>query len=349
MILEFLKKHDLLLYGLAALSAVAFTVAGHPGLAMWFGFALAGYSAIANDSIQTLGTFLTTNRKRPWWALWLFIGGILVAVNVYGFLKHDGAIDFHRLSSIPQPESFTFLQLLAPIVLIALTKMRMPVSTSFLLLSSFGSAKTVQDMLGKTFLGYVIAFVVAFLLWSLIARWSRAVFRNPRRGSRSDAVWTVLQWTSTGFLWSQWLMQDTANVAVFLPRSLSFPQFLVATGFLFLVMGYLMYIRGDRIQEVVTKKKDITGVRSATVIDFVFALILLYFKNLNHIPMSTTWVFLGLLAGRELALTEASEGTDTYAPFRRSLRLVGDDIVKAGIGLAVSLVLAFFINAGFSA
>ncbi|MFT5434514.1 MAG: hypothetical protein ACI9OJ_005227, partial [Myxococcota bacterium] len=57
----------------------AFFVAGltydTPAIAMWVGFIFAGYSAVANDSIQTLGTFIASNRNRKWWQLWLFIGG----------------------------------------------------------------------------------------------------------------------------------------------------------------------------------------------------------------------------------------------------------------------------------
>ena len=45
-------------------------------IAMWVGFAFAGYSAIANDSIQTIGTFLASNHDKKWWVLWVFIGGI---------------------------------------------------------------------------------------------------------------------------------------------------------------------------------------------------------------------------------------------------------------------------------
>ncbi|MEL6973478.1 MAG: hypothetical protein AAFO02_25200, partial [Bacteroidota bacterium] len=36
--------------------------------------------------------------------------------------------------------------------------------------------------------------------------------------------------------------------------------------------------------------------------DFLYALILLFFKEFSNVPMSTTWVFLGLLAGREIAI-----------------------------------------------
>jgi hypothetical protein len=33
------------------------------------GFLFAAYSIVANDAIQTLGTFLSSNAKRPWWML----------------------------------------------------------------------------------------------------------------------------------------------------------------------------------------------------------------------------------------------------------------------------------------
>ena len=52
-----------------ALLAVFFVAAGafyeQPHIAMWIGFAIAAYSAIANDSIQTLGTFIAANKKAP--------------------------------------------------------------------------------------------------------------------------------------------------------------------------------------------------------------------------------------------------------------------------------------------
>ena len=52
-------------------------------LAAWVfsivGFLIASYSIVANDAIQTLGTFLSSNAKRPWWLLWLYACSILVA------------------------------------------------------------------------------------------------------------------------------------------------------------------------------------------------------------------------------------------------------------------------------
>ena len=48
----------------------------YPQIAMWVGFLFAAYAAVANDSIQTLGTFIASNQDKKWWVLWIFIGGI---------------------------------------------------------------------------------------------------------------------------------------------------------------------------------------------------------------------------------------------------------------------------------
>ena len=53
---------------------------------------------------------------------------------------------------------------------------------------------------------------------------------------------------------------------------------------------------------MVTEKTNTANVRSATVIDLTYGAILFFFKVLSRVPMSTTWVFIGLLGGRELAL-----------------------------------------------
>ena len=52
------------------------------------GFALAAYSVVGNDSIQTLGTFLVSNERRKWWHLWLFAGSIMAVVVTLGYLGY---------------------------------------------------------------------------------------------------------------------------------------------------------------------------------------------------------------------------------------------------------------------
>ena len=90
-------------------------------IAMWVGFLFAGYSAIANDSIQTIGTFLASNQDKKWWMLWIYIGGIFLVVVTISFIVFDGDVSYQRLSLKgfnESPTDFTFLQVAAPIFLL---------------------------------------------------------------------------------------------------------------------------------------------------------------------------------------------------------------------------------------
>ena len=43
---------------------LAMFVTPYPQLGMWVGFIFAAYAAIANDSIQTIGTFIASNQDK---------------------------------------------------------------------------------------------------------------------------------------------------------------------------------------------------------------------------------------------------------------------------------------------
>ena len=327
---------------LTLLVSVMILFRGNPKISMWIGFLLAGYSSIANDSIQTLGTFISSNKKTVWWKLWLYLGGILVIVMTIGWIGNNGDISFGRLSRIPEATEISIIQLSAPVILLILTHFRIPISTTFLLLSVFSSSKTISAMLTKTAAGYLLAFVVAIIVWAIVAE---LVNKNKFfRKKYNKKIWRLFQWISTGALWTTWLMQDTANVAVFLPRNISLEAFFIVVSFLFILLGFLMYLKGGRIQRVIQEKTDVVDVRPATIIDFVYAVLLFFFKGINNIPMSTTWVFLGLLAGREFSLSRLSKHPKRY---KHTLKLVTKDISLAGIGLITSLGLAWLAQQGY--
>ena len=86
-----------LLIGLMLLGAFIYP---YREIAMWFAFFLAAYSAIANDSIQTIGTFISSNKKKVrWYYLWLFMGGIFVCTVSYSWLTYGGDISYERLTN----------------------------------------------------------------------------------------------------------------------------------------------------------------------------------------------------------------------------------------------------------
>ena len=340
-----LIKQEKIFIGLVG---ILFIIAGlstpYANIAMWVGFFLAGYSAIANDSIQTIGTFIASNNERPWWMLWLYMGGIfLVTVSISWYL-FDGDVSYQRLASKgfdETPSQFNFLQVAAPLFLLILTRLRMPVSTTFLLLSSFAtSASSITGVLGKSLSGYFLAFALGFIVWLLVTR----TFEKKFSESKASNVWIPIQWITSGTLWAVWLMQDAANIAVYLPRSLSLVQFLVFAGFIFIGLGLLFYLRGDRIQKIVTDKSRVTDIRSATIIDFIYSILLIYKLTISTVPMSTTWVFLGLLAGREIGMSIMGKGFSLGHPLSKVFKMVFKDLGSALFGLFISIILAISIN-----
>ena len=432
----------------------------YPQYAMWAGFLFAAYAAIANDSIQTIGTFIASNQDKKWWVLWIFIGGIFIATMSYSWLTvdengitvftskdndfvemvendlslnvsakdnnyvtwnirntdvdhvsnyssdyinedygncffinkdkelchvynitkkeaittyfeyddvyflnlnsnkkdvikfdnlnfklfPDGFVDrdvsHARLSAKgfeKSPRNFHFLQIAAPIFLLILTRLRMPVSTTFILLTSFAiGPAAVGKVLAKSLSGYILSFFLGLGFFTLVAKASKKYFTG-----KAKFGWTIAQWITSGTLWSVWLTQDAANIAVYLNRSMNGFSFTAFLMIIFIGLGLLLYYKGGRIQKIVTEKSVVTDVRFATLIDFIYCIILFYFKLHSKVPMSTTWVFIGLLAGRELGMALMRTGDNSIS---KSLKLGFKDMSFALIGLIISIAIAIGVN-----
>tara|TARA_R100000234_G_scaffold115998_1_gene92562 strand:- start:651 stop:1598 length:948 start_codon:yes stop_codon:yes gene_type:complete len=301
------------------------------------GFVLAAYSVIANDSAQTLGTFIASNKDTAWWKPWLYMASIMVLT--LGYAWGTGDIAYGRLDAIPFPETFRWYHGLAPILLLGLTRFGVPVSTTLLTLSVFSSTFVLEKIIIKSAVGYGLAAVVAYALWTGL---SYILDEKKPVAEKDKKFWRVSQWLATGFLWHQWLSHDIANVAVYLPRGndLSFEMFI---GFMIILVGglaHLFYQRGGKIQEIVSSKSGTRISRSATIIDFVYAIILWFFKEYNNLPMSTTWVFVGLLCGRELAVYRSFANKDSI---KEVLPLLFNDFMKMMVGLGLSVALIFAV------
>ena len=300
---------------------------------MLIGFTVSMYSCVFNDVIQTLGTFLSANKDKPVWMIWLFSTAVLAVTLTIGWIVNDGDMAFGRLERIPFPETFYWWQVIPPIVLVFLTRFGIPVSTTFLILSVFSSSAVVGMILTKSLYGYFIAFVSSFILYVIIARPIERMFLLKKMVHVK--AWTIAKWCATAFLWSSWIMQDAANLFVYLPRKASLLQLiLVILGFaVFLWM--VAYRRGGEIQNILKIKTNTQDMRSATIIDLVYTAILLYFQTLNNVPMSTTWVFIGLLAGREMAMYHRLR----FESPKKMYKHIAKDLTKTVIGLVVSIVI----------
>jgi hypothetical protein len=316
-------------------------------LTIWslLGFLFAVYAVTANDSIQTLGTYISSNQDVKWYWMFAYMGGIFVLTMIQGFAINDPA--FGRLDKFPEI-TIQWYHAIAPLVLVALTRLKIPVSTTFLVLSVFASSVVMEKMLLKSFLGYAVSFVFAWISWYLISKYF--LNEGEKGKNKYNNYWRIGQWLTTGWLWSTWLKHDLANIMIFLPRystvqSTTFQIFVLAV--MLLGLAFMFYERGGKIQEIVLSKTNTRYVRSATLIDLVYCFVLYYFKEVNNIPMSTTFVFMGMLAGRELGIwMSIGYGELTYTSRHKKaiFPMLYKDFLRLMLGLMISVSLAYAIQ-----
>jgi len=116
--------------------------------------------------------------------------------------------------------------------------------------------------------------------------------------------------------------------------------FVIVLAYFTVLLFYIFYIKGGPIHQVVLEKTGTRYARSATIINVIYAAVLYYFKELNDLPMSTTWVFVGLLCGRELAISTMNKDYK----FKYVFPLIGKDFVKMIFGLSVSVAIVLAIH-----
>ena len=304
---------------------------------MGIGFLFAAYSVIANDSVQTLGTWIASNNQRVnWKIMWGAASAVLIWALWYGWYMYGGDISYGRLNKIPFQE-IQWYHALAPGLLLLLTRIGVPVSTSFLVLSAFASTFVLEKMLMKSMMGYAVAAVAAYALWLGI---TKILDEDKPVKEEHKKYWRIGQWFTTGFLWWTWLSHDMANIAVFLPRELPVDLMVVISAVFVAGLWWMFREGGGKIQNIVLEKHNTRYVRSATIIDGVYWIILFFFKELNDIPMSTTWVFVGLLCGRELAMATMT-GKEK---FKVVFPLIGKDFLKMMVGLGASVGVVLSIH-----
>ena len=304
---------------------------------MGIGFLFAAYSVIANDSVQTLGTWIASNNDRfSWKVMWTAASIVLLWALWYGWYMYGGDISYGRLNKIPFQE-IQWYHAMAPGLLLILTRVGVPVSTSFLVLSAFASTFVLEKMLMKSMMGYAVAAVAAYIIWIGV---TKILDENKPVKEEHKRYWRVGQWFTTGFLWWTWLSHDMANIAVFLPRQIPVDLMILISIIFVGGLWYMFREGGGKIQNIVLEKHNTRYVRSATIIDGVYWLVLFFFKELNDIPMSTTWVFVGLLCGRELAMATMT-GKEK---FKVVFPLIGRDFLKMMVGLAASVGVVLSIH-----
>ena len=173
-------------------------------LTLWMalGFAFAAYAVIANDSVQTLGTWIASNNEKfSWQVMWVAASTVLLYTIWYGWYINGGDISYGRLNRIPWQE-VQWYHAMAPGVLLLLTRVGVPVSTSFLVLSAFASTFILEKMLMKSMMGYAVAAVSAYVIWMVV---SRLLDEAKPVKEQHKRYWRIGQWITTGLLWFTWL------------------------------------------------------------------------------------------------------------------------------------------------
>ncbi|MEQ1930462.1 MAG: hypothetical protein ABL957_08005 [Parvularculaceae bacterium] len=309
------------------------------GMNIWalLGFAFAAYSVVANDALQTLGAFINSNKRLPGWALFLYAGTVLVIVFYFGWMQFDGDPSWGRLSNTEKFPVFEvqWYHVLPAITLVVITRFGLPVSTGFMILSIFATTAGIEAMVKKSLTAYAFAFALGLGMYAVLAPTvERFILRTPDHAQKR--VWILLQWLATGYLWAAWLIQDFSHIFVYMPRHLSGAQAMFGVGLILVFLFFTFLDRGGPVQKVLLSKTSVTDIRSATIMDFTYASVLALFAQINNTPMSTTWAFLGLIAGREFAIATIDKVRSPGATFI----IVFKDALKAFIGLVISIGLA---------
>ncbi|HMZ59486.1 MAG TPA: hypothetical protein PL048_11965, partial [Leptospiraceae bacterium] len=127
------EKHFYLALSAVTLLMTAAYFLGMPSYYLgWAAFTLAALSVAGNDAIQTVGTFIESKKQVHWLPKMAMLGLTLIAVFVYGWYIDDRQIHFERLKKFDEVTEFNLIQLLAPVVLLVITRLKAPVSTTFL-------------------------------------------------------------------------------------------------------------------------------------------------------------------------------------------------------------------------
>jgi hypothetical protein len=268
-----------------------------------------------------------------------FLLALTAVVLGLGWWLNGGDPAWGRLASFPLPEAIGWIDLLPPVAVLLLTRWGAPVSTSVLLLTAIAPAN-VGPVLLRSLTGYALAFATALLLYGLLLWLLEGPLLQAEVSGADTPLWLVLQWLSTAWLWSQWLVHDLANIFVLLPRKLDPGELALSAAALGCGLSVLVASGGGPIQELVRDKANTSHLRSATLIDLLFGALLLALARFSSTPLSTTWVFLGLLAGRELGLLLRLH----HRPAVEVGAVLGGDLAKASLGLALSLAVALLIQ-----
>lgn len=304
----------------------------------WLLVVFTTYTIMANNCAQTIGMFIASNKSKSKFRIIYFLSGIFIITLLISWLFCNKQLDFYLLHDIPY-NSLNPLLVFLPIVLFFLTKYKIPVSATFLIIPIFANKNTVHSMITKTSVSYFISFLISLIVWRFIYTKYKYLI-EVKKEKDINKIWFLLQFMSTGIVWSVWIILSACNFIVFLPRVFELKE-LILVIFIGVVSIYLILLdNGGKIQEIVDEKSDI-NIKSSVIFNFLFSFTMLFIQYVSKIPITSTWMFLGILAGRELAITVSKTGVFGSSYYRKCFIKIWSDLKLAVFGIVVSL---FFVS-----
>lgn len=332
------KKFNIIyVFTIAAISAC---FSGKTSYFNWFVMTTIMYNVIANNFVQTVGTFVTSSKNISKLNLFLYLAIIFIFNVLLAWKSYDGRIHRGFLEEIEYKDSIRYSALLIPIILNLLTRFRIPISTTFLTLPLFSKTYNLTNIISKAFSGYFVSFIISFIIWNLVYE----KYKKHLKSNDNYEFWKAIQYISIGVLWYSWLSTCMSSFLVFLPRKFNIRHLIL---FLFIGILLLVIIAKNGIcnmEEIVEEKSDLKNIRSSVIFNITYSILLLVFKFNDRINITTTWLFLGLLDGRELSITNSKATAMSGNSYKTCLKKIFRDLYLSIIGIFVSLIFSNIIK-----
>lgn len=299
----------------------------------WLIVALVTYNVIFNNAIQTIGLFIASNKNRKPFFSVLFFGTIALLCMLISWYVSKGEVHYHLLDNISYRDEIGLQFLLLPILLAYLTKKQMPVSATFLIIPLFATKDTIATMINKTTVSYFLSLLVSFIIYNFLYR----KYRSFLASKDESKIWIFAEYISTGVLWFGWLCISLCNFVVFVPRQFTIKDIILLTIIIVITIYCIIISKGGKIQKIIDQKSDVKNIKTTVIFNSLFSFMLLSIQIVNNIPMASTWMFLGILAGREIAIT-MNERNIVALRYKSCMMKVWKDLRLAIIGIVLSLL-----------
>jgi hypothetical protein len=306
----------------------------------WFVAISTMYAIMNNNCIQTLGFFIASNKNSNKLVIWLFFSAIFILTMLISWFIYDGEIHYDLLSLIKYNKNTSILIILVPILLNLLTKYGIPVSATFLIIPLFGTKNLIHSMIVKTSVSYFLSFVISFSIWYNVYKKYKTFIREDKKINK---MWNAGLYALTGMLWFAWSVMSICNFVIFIDRKFSIYQLILFSGISACLMFIVLSKNNGNINKIVEEKIDAGNIKSTTIFNFIFSFMLLYLQFFSKVPLTTTWVFLGLISGRELSIAYTNDNFFSGKNIKTSLEKIVKDLCKAVIGIVCSLIFVKLI------